>query len=101
MNRQAKRMMAKQKSATPDRAEATRQRRSMAESGRRRQRIGAREYLKQVRAELRKVNWPSRHEVIGYTAVVLVTVIVLTSFVFALDLFFSKTLLHLIQGASG
>ena len=101
MNRQAKRMMAKQKAAAPDRVEATRQRRNMAESGRRRQRIGTREFLKQVRAELRKVNWPSRREVVGYTTVVLVTVTVLTAFVFALDLFFSKTLLHLIQGASG
>jgi preprotein translocase subunit SecE len=99
MNRQAKRMMARQKTTAPDRAEATRQRRNMAESGRRRQRIGAREYLKQVRAELRKVNWPSRKEVIGYTAVVLVTVTVLTAYVFGLDLFFSKTLLHLIQGS--
>jgi len=98
MNRQAKRMMARQKTTTQDRVEAVRQRRSVSATERRRTRIGAREYLKQVRAELRKVNWPARREVVGYTIVVLVTVTVLTSLVFGLDLTFSKTLLHIIQG---
>ena len=101
MNRQAKRMMAKQKASTEDRVEATRQRRSASSRERRKPRIGTREFLKQVRAELRKVNWPSRKEVVGYTVVVLVTVTVLTAYVFGLDLAFSKTLLHLIQGNGG
>ena len=101
MNRQAKRMMARQKATPQDRVEAARQRRSLTEAGRRKQRIGAREYLKQVRAELRKVAWPARREVVGYTVVVLVTVTVLTALVFGLDLTFSKTLLHIIQGSSG
>ncbi len=100
MNRQAKRMMAKQKATTQDRAEAARQRRSAASPERRKSRVGAREYLKQVRGELRKVNWPARREVVGYTIVVLVTVTVLTAYVFGLDITFSKTLLHIIQGGS-
>jgi len=102
MNRQAKRMMARQKATPQDRAEAARQRRPVAPSSERRKpRVKTREFLKQVRAELRKVNWPTRHEVVGYTVVVLVTVTVLTAFVFGLDLLFSKTLLHIIQGTSG
>ena len=101
MNRQAKRMMARQKATPQDRAEAARQRRPAPAPQGKKQRIKAREYLKQVRAELRKVNWPGRREVVGYTIVVLVTVTVLTAFVFGLDLLFSKTLLHLIQGNSG
>ena len=106
MNRQAKRMMARQKATPQDRAEAVRQRRpSPVSPERRRQRGKTRErlveYLKQVRGELRKVNWPTRREVIGYTVVVLVTVTVLTALVFGLDLSFSKTLLNLIQGNSG
>ena len=100
MNRQAKRMMAKQKATTQDRAEAARQRRSTPSPERRKSRLGAREYLKQVRGELRKVNWPARREVVGYTVVVLVTVTVLTAYVFGLDITFSKTLLHIIQGGS-
>ena len=101
MNRQAKRMMAKQKATTQDRVEAARQRRSVTPTERRKKRLGTREFLKQVRAELRKVNWPARREVIGYTIVVLVTVTVLTTFVFGLDVSFSKTLLHIIKGNGG
>jgi preprotein translocase subunit SecE len=102
MNRQAKRMMAKQKATTQDRVEAARQRRSVTPNERRRKkRLGTREFLKQVRAELRKVNWPARREVIGYTIVVLVTVTVLTTFVFGLDIGFSKSLLNIIKGNGG
>jgi preprotein translocase subunit SecE len=102
MNRQAKRMMARQKAGTQDRAEAARQRRAVtAQDPRRRTRVGARVYLRQVMAELRKVAWPKRQEVIGYTVVVLVTVTFMTALVFALDLGFSKTLLHIIQGNGG
>ena len=58
------------------------------------------EFLRQVRAELKKVAWPSRHELVSYTIVVLVSVVVLTSFVFGLDFFFSKVVLRVFgQGA--
>jgi preprotein translocase subunit SecE len=93
MNRQAKRMMAKQKATAQDRTEAARERRSVTQAPRKR--TSLREFLKEVRLELRKVNWPTRHEVVAYTIVVLVTVVVLTSFVFALDLGFSKAVLKI------
>jgi preprotein translocase subunit SecE len=96
MNRQAKRMMQRQKTAPQDRAEQTRQRRPAAPE--RRKRVGAREFLREVRAELRKVQWPSRTELFSYTIVVVVSVVVLTSYVFGLDLFFSKSLLRLLGG---
>jgi preprotein translocase subunit SecE len=95
MNRQAKRMMQRQKATPQDRAEAVRQRRPALE---RRQRTGVRVFLKEVRAELRKVNWPTRKELVGYTVVVLVAVVFLTSLVFGLDIGFSKSVLHVIQG---
>jgi len=96
MNRQAKRMMQKQKTTPQDRVEQARQRR--APTPERRSRVGAREFLKEVRAELRKVQWPSQRELIGYTGVVVVSVVVLTSYVFGLDLLFSKSLLRLLGG---
>lgn len=96
MNRQSKRMMQRQKAAPADRAEQTRQRRPATPE--RRKRVGTREFLKEVRAELRKVQWPSRKELFSYTIVVVVSVVVLTSYVFALDLFFSKSLLRLLGG---
>jgi preprotein translocase subunit SecE len=62
-------------------------------SGGKRQRVGARQFLREVRQELKKVDWPTRQELIAYTIVVLVSVVVLTSFVFVLDYIFSKFVL--------
>ncbi len=51
-------------------------------------RIG--KYLHDVRFELRKVNWPSRKELIFFTGVVLLTVLVVGIFFYGLDnLFFA------------
>jgi preprotein translocase subunit SecE len=91
MNRQAKRMMQKQKATSEDRLEAMRQRRTV--TAERKQRTPMRVFLKEVRAELKKVNWPTRQEMIAYTVVVLVAVVVLTSMVFGMDLAFSKGVL--------
>jgi preprotein translocase subunit SecE len=93
MNRQAKRMMQRQKATGQDRMEAVRDRRAV--TAERKKRTPPREFLKQVRAELKKVAWPSRQELLSYTVVVLVAVVVLTSLVFGMDLFFSKTLLRI------
>ena len=61
----------------------------------RRQRTKPRQFLKEVRQELKKVAWPTRQELWAYTVVVLVSVVVLTSFVFGLDYGFSKGVLHI------
>ena len=95
MNRQMKRMQERQerraKASVAERREAatTSARRSTAPTEKKK-RAGARQFLKEVRQELRKVDWPSRRELISYTVVVLVTVIVMTSLVFGLDFVFSK-----------
>lgn len=44
-----------------------------------------RQFLREVRSELRKVNWPSRKELVTYTIVVLVVTVVLVSIVSAMD----------------
>ena len=93
MNRQAKRMMQRQKATGQDRLEAMRQRRQV--STERRKRTPPSQFLKEVRAELKKVNWPTRQEMIAYTIVVLVAVVFLTSLVFAMDLGFSKAVLRI------
>jgi len=51
-----------------------------------------RQFLREVRLELKKVDWPTRKELITYTVVVLVTIIVLTSFVAGVDYVFSRLL---------
>ena len=104
MNRQMKRMQERQerqqKASVADRRQAaasTARRASGSAGGREKgKRVGARQFLKEVRQELNKVDWPTRSELGTYTVVVLATVIVLTAFVFALDLAFSKAIVNIL-----
>ena len=94
MNRQAKRAMQRREKAI-DRQQAMR--RQMAER-QRRERTGPRQFLKEVRQELKKVAWPSRREMITYTLVVLVTVVTLTSLVFGFDFVIAKAIFRVFGG---
>lgn len=102
MNRQMKRMQERQerraKASVAERREAatTSARRSAAPTEGKKKRAGVRQFLKEVRQELRKVDWPSRRELISYTVVVLVTVVVMTSLVFGLDFVFSKLIFNVL-----
>jgi preprotein translocase subunit SecE len=50
-------------------------------------------FYRQVIAELRKVIWPTRKELVTYTTVVIVFVLVVIAYVTALDFGFSKAIL--------
>lgn len=50
-------------------------------------------FLRQVGAELRKVVWPTKEQLVTYTAVVIVFVTLLAVLVSALDLAFAKLML--------
>jgi len=54
-------------------------------------------FLHEVRDELAKVVWPSRREVVTYSIVVIVTVLVMGLFVFALDVLFSRLVVELLD----
>lgn len=45
-------------------------------------------FYRQVVGELRKVVWPTRQQLLTYTGVVLVFVLVMMAFIFTLDLVF-------------
>ena len=53
------------------------------------------EFLREVRGELRKVAWPTRSEVVNYSIIVLVAVVVLTSFIALVDYGVSEFILKL------
>ena len=97
MNRQTKRMMERD------------QRRSGGGPGgqrrppvpERKSRAGPRQFLREVRQELKKVAWPSRRELLAYTLVVLMTVVILTSFVFGLDFLISRGVLVVFGADTG
>ena len=50
-------------------------------------------YVRQVVAELRKVIWPTRKELVTYTTVVLVFVVIMVSIVSAFDFVFTQAVL--------
>lgn len=54
-------------------------------------------FFRQVKAELKKVNWPSRDELTSYTLVVVVTVLALITFVGVFDLILSNLITPLIM----
>jgi preprotein translocase subunit SecE len=95
MNRQTKRMMAKQGTDKPKSRAADGEKRRPPSSAPTREKIGPKEYLGEVRGELRKVAWPTKKEVINSTIIVLIAVIVMTSLIFGFDYLSSKFVLFL------
>jgi preprotein translocase subunit SecE len=92
MNRQHKRMMARQgmdKPKAPDRRAAA------APPPHKEKRPGVGEYLGEVRSEMRKVAWPTRKEVANSTVIVLIAVIVMGALIFLFDYSSAKFVLFL------
>lgn len=90
MNREQKRAMQKagQVGADGAPAAAPRDRRAAAQQRVKGERTRPGEFVREVRAELRKVSWPSRQEVLRYSMIVLVALVVFTGLVFVLDILF-------------
>jgi len=63
----------------------------------RRERVGMRQYVREIQSELKKVNWPTRNEVITYSIVVVFVVALLTMLVFGADLVFSQAIVALFR----
>jgi preprotein translocase subunit SecE len=52
-------------------------------------------FLREVGQELAKVIWPARSELVTYSIVVVVTVVVLGSFIYVLDQLFARLIIDL------
>ena len=91
MNRQTKRLMQRQQADRPRAPE----RKARPQPAPQRERTGPRQYLGEVRGELRKVAWPTRHEVVNSTIIVLIAVVVMTALIFGFDYVSSKFVLFL------
>ena len=93
MNRETKRMLQRQGALGAD-GEAKPQKRPAPAAPRpKEQRTPPRQFVREVRAELRKVAWPSRAEVVNYSIIVFITLIILTAAIAALDFGMSKAVL--------
>ncbi|MFC7645330.1 preprotein translocase subunit SecE [Streptosporangium lutulentum] len=56
-------------------------------------------FYRQIIAELRKVIWPTRKELISYTIIVLVFVVIMIGIVSLLDYVFTEGVLRIFGGA--
>jgi preprotein translocase subunit SecE len=97
MKRAQERAERAQKRGGGDRAPAPATGTRRAAQKEKRERTGARQFLKEVRQELKKVDWPTRKELITYTIVVLATIVVLTTYVAGLDYVFTRAILNLLD----
>jgi preprotein translocase subunit SecE len=61
----------------------------------RKERTSPRQFLREVRSELRKVAWPARKELISYSLVVLVSVTLITLYITGLDYVFGQLILRM------
>ena len=91
-NRQQKRQMKKMGALT---AEGSPTRTQPAPRPVKRERTSFPQFLREVRAELRKVAWPTRPEVRSYSILVLVTVVIFTTAITVLDYLFGTGALWL------
>ena len=80
MNRQTKRAMARQGADRPAKPEGR-----AAAPKPQKDRTGPREYLSEVRGEMKKVAWPPRSEIMNSTVVVVVGLVVMTALIFLFD----------------
>lgn len=55
-----------------------------------------REYLHEVRQELRKVTWPTREQMVAFSTVTLITSTVLTGVIFGLDILMKELVFWLV-----
>ena len=80
LNREQKRQLRKM-GALDEEGKVQRARRAVKKT----ERTGPRQYLREVRDEMRKVAWPKRPEVKRYSIIVVVTIIVYTGIVGGFD----------------
>ena len=97
MNRQTKRMLQKQGQLGADGEPVAQKRKQAPPTKNRDARVGPAQFVREVRGELRKVAWPTRAEVVKYSIVVLVAVVLLTALIFGLDYVFGEGVLKLLK----
>jgi preprotein translocase subunit SecE len=89
MNREQKRAAQRAGQVNADGSQATRERRAPSQSLKT-ERTKPAEFVREVRAELKKVNWPTREEVRRYSIIVAIALVIFTTFVFGLDWVFER-----------
>jgi preprotein translocase subunit SecE len=98
VNRQMKRMMQRQGQVDAEGSPVAQKReRPRPQTRPVKERTTPAEFFRQVRAELRKVAWPSRAEVVNYSVIVFIVLVVLIALIFCLDWAFGKFVFFLFK----
>ncbi len=87
MNRQMRRLQAKEEARAKKQQQTTQKK----------ERTSIRQFFHEVRAELKKVTWPSREELQTYTVVVFGLSTALTFYIFGLDWVFTRGVLWVLE----
>lgn len=61
------------------------------------ERVGPTQYVREVNTELRRVNWPTRNEVVNYSIVVLIALLFFTLLVAGFDLVFGEGIIEILK----
>ena len=85
LNREQKRNL-RRMGAVDDKGPPTRVQRT---AGPKTSRVGPAQYMREVRDEMRKVAWPTKDEVVRYSIVVIITVVIYTALVSGADFVFA------------
>ena len=97
MNRQQKRMLQRQGQMGADGEPIARKRTAPPAPRPKEERTTPAQFVREVQGEMRKVAWPTRPEVINYSIIVFVAVVVLTAYIAGLDYGFGELLLRLFE----
>jgi preprotein translocase subunit SecE len=96
MNREQKRLLQRQGALNEDGTAARTERRTAVNRAKpAEERTKPAQFVREVRAELRKVAWPTRKEVINYSIIVLIAIALLTAIIAGLDYVFGSAVLSL------
>jgi preprotein translocase subunit SecE len=96
VNRETKRMLQKQGSVNADGTPVRAARQAPAAKVAA-ERVSPGQYVTEVRAELKKVAWPTRDQVKNYTGVVVATLVIMTILTLGYDTAFAKFVLFLFR----
>lgn len=97
MNRETKRMMQRQGQMEADGSPSTRRAGTTTQRRPPKQRTSMAQVVREIRDELRQVAWPTRTEMVNYTAIVLTVLIIMIVLIFLLNLLFGKFVIWLYQ----
>ena len=97
MNRQTRRHLQKQGEMSADGAPTGKRaaRGAAANQQQENERTSPAQFVREIRGELRKVVWPTREELINYSVVVFITIVVLTAIIAGLDYLTGEGVLRL------